>query len=155
MFVNKKDSLRKAYGIKGKPIESLFRSQKFALPMPAMGEMLYKIREKQPNDYRDSIDVLFKLVDSGFIEVRFISNASEVYNLAKKIVEEKGDSRDQISPMDALILATAVADQNCETFYTADAKLITASQTHGLVEKFREELGYEPMDVSDISDLIK
>lgn len=155
MFVNKRDTLRKAYGIERKNVESLFRNQRFALPMPAMGELLYKIREKQPDDYRDSIDNLFKLVDSGFIEVRFISNASKVYDMAKKIVEMKCDSRDRISPMDALIFSTAVADQDCMAFYTADVKLISASQTHGLVDEFREELGYEPMNVADISDIMK
>ncbi len=123
--------------------------------MPAMGELLCKIREKRPGDYRDSVDELFKLIDSGFIDVRYISNADDVFGMAKAIVSKRCDPRDRISPMDALIIATAAANQDCEVFYSADSKLIADVDTHNIVNDCRKGLGFDSMRVNDISDILK
>lgn len=155
MFVNKNDSLRKVYDISKKPADVLFGKHKFALPMPAMGELICKTREKQPDHYRDSLDEMCRLIDNEFLNARFLSNATDVYGMAKDLVREPRDSRDRISPMDALILATAVTDQDCESFYTTDSKLIYDARVHEIINEYRDSLGFKKMHVADISDLLK
>ncbi len=155
MFINKNDSLRRVYDINRKPADVLFGKHKFALPMPAMGELICKTRDKHPDDYKDSLDEMCRLIDRGFLDVRFISNATDVYGMAKDLVREPQDSRDRISPMDALILATAVTDQDCESFYTTDSKLIYDARVHEITNDYRDSLGFKKMRVADISDLLK
>ena len=156
MFVNKKDSLRKAYGIKQKPAESLFGSNmRFALPMPAMGELICKVRDKQPDDYRDSLNELCRLMDKKFLEVRYIVAPSDVYQLANQIAGKACDPRDRISPMDALIIAIAAMDQDCDTFYTTDSRLITDGGMKELIDDCRIHSDLNQSRIADISDILK
>ena len=57
--------------------------------------------------------------------------------------------------MDALILATAITEQDCVTFYTTDKKLILDTRVKDIISDSRDELGFQQMYVYDIDDIFR
>ena len=65
------------------------------------------------------------------------------------------DSRDQISPMDALITGSAIADERCNTLYTTDDTLLMDLQAIDEIDLYREQRGMTKFHVASIFDVLK
>ena len=157
LFINKKDVLRLHYNLGNKSAESCVakREKQFYVPMPALGEAVYKIHEKCRDDADDVLMELNRLIRKDFLVVRFINNSSKTFQIAKQLSSEMNDDRDTISPMDAFILATAITEQDCTAFYTTDMKLILDTRVKDIISESRDDLGFQHMNVYGIDNILR
>ena len=157
LFINQRDMLRRVYDLGIKPAESCVgRNEKqFCVPMPALGEAVYKVHEKCGDDAGDILRELNRLMKDGFLRVRFINNPSKTFQIARQLSSEMDDDRGSISPMDALILATAITEQDCVAFYTTDTRLIADTRVRDIISESREDLEFQEMRVCDIDDVLR
>lgn len=157
LFINKNDTLRPHYNLGNKPAEScVARNEKqFCISMPALGEAIYKIHDKCGTNAEDALKELNRLIQKDFLRVRFINNPSKTFQIAKQLSSEMDDDRDSITPMDALILATAITEQDCIALYTTDTKLILDTRVKDIISESREDLGFQQMRVCDIDDILR
>lgn len=149
--------LRPHYNLGNKPAESCVAKteKQFYIPMPALGEVVYKVHEKCGTDADEVLKELNNLMRKDFLKVRFINNPSNTFQIARQLSSEMSDDRDSISPMDALILATAITEQDCTRFYTTDRKLILDTRVGEVISSSRDELGFQPMYVCDMGDILR
>lgn len=155
LFVNKDDELRNNYGI-GKKAASVAvcrNHHQLCVAMPALGEVFHMIRQKCGSNYMGPLKELNALLDSRFLETRYITNPGSVYSLAGRLVRETRDSRDSISAMDALVVATAATDPECTRLYTSDVALVSVSSVSDEVEGWREDQGYKKLAIRELSDI--
>jgi hypothetical protein len=157
MFADPKDPLRKGYGLgRGKAENMVVRNHGgLSIPMPACGEALCKMRDKCGDRLESVIREFNRLLDAGFLSVSYIRDAGDTFYIAKRLSERTDDSRDWISPMDALIAAAACTDPDCTMLYTSDSSLIADARTSEIIDEYREDNGYGDIRVCDISDLIR
>lgn len=149
LFINRKDMLRPHYNSGNKPAESCVAKaeKQFCIPMPALGEVVYKVYDKCGADADEVLRELNNLIRKDFLKIRFINNPSKTFQIARQLSSEMSDDRDSISPMDALILAAAITEQDCIKFYTTDRKLILDTRVMDVISESRNELGFQPMRV--------
>lgn len=157
IFADRKDSLRKEYQIRAVAIDKLLNNihPELKIPMPALGETYCMIRGKCKEREKEVFDEMSRLFDKGIVSTAYIGDAESTFYLAKTFSEEVRDDRDYISPMDALILATAVADEKCQVFYTTDSRLMTNSALAEKIHEWREEHNYPQLKIKEAIDLIK
>ncbi len=157
MFANRNDQLRKDYNIGKKPAEGIvYKNQgRYSVPMPAFGEAICKIRDKDHDRYSDVLIEIDRLIQYGFLEIRYIMNPSETFSIAKRISYEASDDRDQISPMDAFIVATATTDPDCKSFCTTDSRLVSDSNVIETISEWREGHGYPEMNIMGVENILK
>ena len=157
LFINPRDMLRRDYDLGTKPAESCVgkNERQFCVPMPALGEAVYKVHEKNGDDADDILKELNRLMKKEFLRIRFINNPSKTFQIARQLSSEMDDDRDSISPMDALILATAITEQDCVAFYTTDTKLISDTRVRDIISESRNDLGFPEMRVCDIDDVLR
>ena len=156
LFIDERDVLRRDANMKrGKIDQILGKNKRFCIPMAALGEAVHMVRKKHPgkDKYGPILEELNRLLDSGYLEVRFISDPEATFSLAREISTMYQDPRDRISPMDALIVASAATDQDCVSFYTADSQLISNSNLTGLIYQSRSDAGYNQMKIGSVSNL--
>lgn len=156
LFIDEGDVLRNAANIRrGKIDHILGRNKRFCIPMVALGETIHMVRSKHPgkDNYGPILEELHRLLDSGFLEVRFINDPEATFRMAREISTMYQDSRDRISPMDALIVASAATDQGCVSLYTADSQLISNSNLSGRIYDWRSDAGYNQMNIESVSNL--
>lgn len=122
--------------------------------MPALGEVFCKIRDKCKDNSNEVLLTLNKLMDDGYFRTRYISNPYDTFELSKRLSNRRRDSRDLISAMDALILATAIVDPDCTEFYTSDTKLVSDSNVSEIVADYRENNDYDRMAEIPIDKII-
>ena len=156
MFVDRKDSLRRDYNIRDNGIEVSLKKQRpqLALPMPAFGEVLCKVRDKCKDDFETVLDEMNRLIDNGTVIPCYLKNAVDTFRIAKDLSAVMDDDRDQISPMDALIVASAVTNPNCTILYTTDSQLLSISLPDSAVD-WRADNGCKSLAVRSILDIIK
>ncbi len=154
-FVRKDDVLRDLFGINKGRIDSILKNKTFCIPMVSLGEAFHQIRKKDPKCYSEPLNELNRLLDSGYLVTRYINDSTSTFSLAKEISAEVRDRRDQISPMDALIVSSAATDQTCSQFYTSDVKLISNSRVSDLITEWREDRHYCKMKILDASSLFR
>ena len=156
LIIDKDDSHRKDYSCGSRKGETLFpKNTRFCIPEVALGEAVMKIMDKRSGSFQAAMQEYQRLVEKGFLTVDYIKDPAFVFDLSKKIAREKEDSRDRISPSDALILACAAAEKNCRKFYTSDSKLLTDLSVSKAVDDWRSNNGYEKMEISEIADILK
>ena len=157
MFSNHRDPLRKYYKIRGNKAEgSLIRNHpELKIPMPALGEVLCIIRDKCSDRSEDVIKEMNRLLDTGIVGTAYIHNANDLFSFANSITKETNDDRDQISPMDALIVATATTNPECSTLYTTDSVLLTNAGISDMIYDWRNNKNYDSLRIRDISEIIK
>lgn len=153
MFANRDDALRKAMGLGRGHISSILKNARFCVPMAALGESFHMIRIKSPDDCMTILGELNGLLDDGFLETRFIGDPAATFTLAKTISATTVDDRDQISPMDAFIAASAATDQTCAALYTTDSRLISNTDVSEEISSWRDSQGFPPMVIRDVSEL--
>ncbi len=156
MFIDKKDQLRNEK-IGKKQIDTMLKSsaKHVAVPMPALGEAIHKVREKAKDRSREVFEELNHLLDNGIIEVRFIKNANDTFHIAQELSKNTTDDRDSISPMDALIAASAATDPQCKLFITNDSRLLLDGNVSETINNWREENGFIGLQIKDDSKIIK
>lgn len=153
MFINKKDALRTANGIERKPIDKIITDRVFYVPLSAIGETFHKIGEKEDDpEYRIEIyEEMQRLMTKNFLNIAHIRSGIDVFSNAKTIMEKNnGDDRDCISPMDALILAVAISDCECKSFYTTDQKLLFNYELKEFIKAERCARGLEDITIGDL-----
>ena len=157
LFINRDDALRRHYNLGKKEAESCVakNEKQFCIPMPALGEAVYKVHEKCGNHADDVLKELNRLIRNDFLTIRFINNPSKTFQIARQLSSEMNDDRDSISPMDALILATAITEQDCVALYTTYTKLILDTRVKDIISDSRDDLGFQPMRVCDIDDILR
>lgn len=161
MFINRRDSIRRATRTTAiRNVESLFgRSRpRFLVPVPALGETVQKVHDKHRCDgtEMDMYAELVRLMDGGFIEPRYLQHGRDVSRLFNRVMSVRiEDDRDRISPMDALITATAAVDPECGTMYTTDRDLMNNTILKNKVGRWRDENGYSPMQIDNIMDIMR
>lgn len=155
MLINRNDGLRESLNLGPRSAEYIFRRNHpdFGVPMPAFGEAICKVREKG-NRSEELLIEMNRLMNASFVKPRYITDPDTVYRLARELCAEKKDGRDAISPMDGLILATAMADPECRFFYTSDTKLSYNSDVLNLVSDFRSEAGSPPLAIHQIKKAV-
>ncbi len=157
MFADSKDSLRKDYNLSGRRIDTMLkRHDQLALPMPAFGETICKIRDKTGSNFQTVVSEIDRLIETNVVKTVYMQNASETYAIAKDLSVSMDDDRDQISPMDALIVASATTDLRCNIFYTTDSRLISDARVSEIVDEWRESReGYCRLSIRGISSILK
>lgn len=140
LLLNPDDHLRRQFDLGNKPAENIVKkNNNFVIPIPALGEAVHKIREKRPKSFQDDMSELDRLIRIGFLTINFIQNPTDTYCWAKKLSSMEDDDRNIISPMDALITATAITDPNSSTLYTMDNILLTNYNITDKINDWREE----------------
>ena len=66
--------------------------------------------------------------------------SSDAFNYAKKLMDLCSDGYEQLSPMDALIIADALIDNECTTVYTTDSKFLWDTDLTPTVNEIRREI---------------
>ena len=157
MFADSKDSLRKDYNLRGSKIDAMLkRHDQLALPMPAFGETICKIRDKTGSNFQTVVSEIDRLIETNVVKTVYLQKASETYAIAKDLSVSMDDDRDQISPMDALIVASATTDPCCNIFYTTDSRLISDARVSEIIDEWREDRdGYERLSIRGISSILK
>lgn len=155
MSVNKDDELRKKIGVGRGDIDSILRNGSFCIPMVALGESLHMIRQKNPRDYEESLSELNRLLDKEFFETRFLKNPESTFTIARDLCSFSKDERDSISPMDAIIIASATTDGNCTSLYTSDTRLLSNGVVSEEVDDWRQSHGYGDMSIRNVTELFK
>ena len=157
MFADQKDGLRSHYNIRlNNGIEkSLKKSHPvLKIPMPAVGEVFCKIRDKCKNS-QEVILEMNRLFDDNIVSPAYLNEGEEVFALAKEISKVRTDDRDQISPMDALIAAAATVDKKCVYLYTTDNMLISNITILDTIREWRSDNHYPQLNITDITGIVK
>ena len=158
MFIDQKDPLRYGYGIRySSKIESSLISRNrgiLCVPMPALGEVICKVKDKCDGRESEIMTELYRLLDNT-IHIRYIRDASDTFGLAKAFSKDVSDDRNRISPMDALITATATVDPDCSVLYTTDSILLSDARVSEIIDDWRCNNEYGSMSIRDVSDIIK
>ena len=123
--------------------------------MAALGEVFFKIKEKGKERTDEILQELTRLMDKSIIEPTFIEKPYDTFTIARDLSEKMPDDRDQISPMDSFIVASATVDPNCHILYTTDAKLISNTRLQEIISDWRSGQNYKPISIRDVDDLIK
>ena len=85
LLLDKDDMLRTHFDLKRKPADALVRKgHTFAIPMPAVGESIVKIKEKKPDSFMDIMQEFNRLLDKGFLTISYIRSA-DAYWWAKRL----------------------------------------------------------------------
>lgn len=157
MFAYRKDRRRIENHLGSKPAEGCVARNERHLhfPMAAFGEAICKVRDTCRDDIMQTMTEMNRLMDEGFFNVMYISNPSAVFRIAKDLSAGRKDGRDEISPMDALILASAVCEKDCDTFYTSDIKLLRDTNVQEIVCNERMDLGYEPLNIREVVEILR
>ncbi len=158
MFIDRKDSARKDMGVRGNDIEkSLKKHNQLAIPMPAFGETICKVMDKCGDDSEEVLSEMHRLIKRGVVIPCYIKpeDASDVFTIAKKLSTIICDDRDKISPMDALIAASATADTRCSTFYTMDSTLLSVSEASEIIDKYRDEKEHSRLEICHIDAILR
>lgn len=123
-FIWHGDVLRIRNGLGSRKAESMVprNHPEFRVPMPAVGEAICKIMEKnRPPDAMEAFSELDRLVRNGFIRTAHLDPDEQTFELAGKLVSVgHRDDREKVSAMDALITASSVVDPECSVMYTED-----------------------------------
>ena len=157
MFINDRDIFRNYYGMGKKRAENCMSKalRPFTIPIPALGEAVYKIRDKSGEKWMDSLKELNRLIDLGFLNITYLQNSTELYKVAKELCRPVNDDRDRISPTDALIVAAATVDPDCSTLYTTDSVIITDTHLTEYITAWREDIDFPPLAITDLSSILK
>jgi len=154
LLLDKDDMLRGQFDLKKKSAIALVRKgHTFAIPMPAVGESIVMIKTKRPDSFMDIMSEFNRLLDKGFFTISYIRSA-EAYGWAKALCSEVQDSRDNISPMDALIAGAAIADAGCDTLYTFDTKLLMDLKAIDDANEWRRERHMQDLQIKNLMDVI-
>ena len=151
MFADQKDRLRNHYNIRSNNgIEkSLKKSHPILMiPMPAVGEVFCKLRDKCKNSQAAILE-MNRLFNDKIVSPAYLSEGEELFAIAKEISKVRNDDRDQISPMDALIAAAATVDKKCVYLYTTDNMLISNITILDTIKEWRSERNYPLLKPTD------
>jgi len=156
MLADKRDSLRRTYKYRANEIRSSLKKEggEFAVPMAALGEAIIKIRDKNGIRSEEPLLELHRLLSAEVLKPYYIRNAYDTYQMARDIVRGTDDARDNISPMDALIVASAIAEPMCSTLVTSDKSLISNDTISRISLDYREEKGYAVLNITDLPSII-
>ena len=158
MFIDQKDPLRYGYGIRyNSKIESSLISRNrgtLCVPMPALGESICKVKDKCEGRESEIMTEHYRLLDS-VLHICYIRDAPDTFGLAKTLPKDVSDDRNRMSPMDALITATATVDPDYSVLYTTDSKLLSDARVSEIIDDWRSGRGYIPLSTRDVSDIIK
>jgi len=90
---------------------------------------------------RDAFMRLEKLIADGVIELIWFGTTGDAFLYAKKFMDRcccsTGFTQDNISPMDALIVADAIIDNQCHKIYTTDNNLLFNKDLHDMIDEIR------------------
>ena len=123
--------------------------------MPAFGEAFCKIRDKAEDRIHDVREELDRLINANYIKIRYLRNGTDLFNIAAKLSKKNNDDRNNVSPMDALILASALTEPECTTFVTTDTTLLMNSDILELVEEWRSNNNMHELKIVDVNAIFR
>ena len=156
MFIDTKDPLRPE-GTRWKKIENVLKKnvKQIAVPMPAFGEAFCKIRDKAEDRIHDVREELDRLINANYIKIRYLRNGIDLFSIASRLSKKNNDDRNNVSPMDALILASALTEPECTTFVTTDTTLLMNSDILELVEEWRSNNDMHELKIVDVNAIFR
>lgn len=125
------------------------------IPVSALGEVISKIRDKKRDRAPEALLEIIRLLDADVVAPLYIRNGYDTYNLAKEMSNTVRDRRDFISPMDALIVASAVTEPMCSAFLTSDKTLISDEDLPLIANDYREQHGFGRFTIRGVAGLFK
>ncbi len=156
LFIDTKDPLRPE-GTRWKKIEKVLKKnvKQIAVPMPAFGEAFCKIRDKAGERISEVREEMDRLIKDHYIEIRYLKEGSDLFGIAASLSKKDNDDRNNVSPMDALILASALVDKECTTFITTDTTLLMNSEILEIANNWRNENNLPDIKIADLNTILK
>ena len=150
-FIWSKDRLRIQNSLGSRKAESLVprNHPEFRVPMPAVGEAVCKIMDKNNDEHTQEIfQELERLIRNGFIKISYLKQDASAFVLTSRIMSMKPkDERDSVSAMDALIVASSATDPDCEIIYTEDNGVAFNWELLQMLNDWRSQKGYPEVSI--------
>jgi hypothetical protein len=150
-FIDKRDSLRRDVGNPAVNRALTKPRERFRIPIPAIGEAFHIINTKATENLDRKKDAFRELeynVRNNVFEITGLGKNSDAFIYARELVEYCSDNYEQITPMDALIVAVAITDVDCSKVYTKDNMLLMNTKIHEHVDEKRESLDFPKIKFS-------
>ena len=94
--------------------------------------------------------MLEKLIEDKRIELIGLGTEGDAFGYAKELMESfySPYRQERLTPMDALIIADALIDNECSVIYTRDRSLLTDKFIHDHVNGLRAGMGSSYLPIS-------
>ena len=153
-FIWHRDDMRIRKGLGSRKAESMVprNHPEFRTPMPAVGEAMYKIMEKNCTaETMEAFSELDRLLRNGFLKTMYLRQDEQTFRLASRLMTIRNpDDRETISAMDALITASSAVDPECSTMYTEDQNLLYNGRLRREIDEWRSQNGYPSMSMRSL-----
>ena len=120
------------------------RKERLKVPIPVIGEAFMKLsKNRDPSVKRDAFRTLDKLIADKRVELVAFGHGSDAFTYAKQLMEvcnKSQYSQDTLYPMDALIIADAIIDNECSKVYTSDFLLLMNEELQNKVNEIRANI---------------
>jgi len=123
-------------------------NQKVKVSIVVLGEILKKAIEANCIELTLELqDFVLKMDDR--LELCYIPKFRNACNDFCKVLQKILDTDDYLrdNPSDALILTTAVLDEEADVLYTIDSTLLISSKVHNFVNQTRQEYGFKRLTI--------
>jgi len=125
-------------------IKSGTRKERYKVPVPVVGEAFLKLNDKRDlNVKRNAFKLLENLIARKRIELIAFGRDSTAFGFAKELMDHCNPThyrQDLLSPMDALIIADAMIDNECLKIYTNDSMMLMDLSLHERVNEIRSNI---------------
>jgi len=120
------------------------RKERFKIPVPVIGEAFLILNEKKPIGVkREAFKLLEDLIAKRKIELIAFGRDSTAFGFAKDLMDHCNTTyyqQDILGPMDALIIADAIIDNECSKIYTNDSMMLVDLSLHEKVNEIRSNI---------------
>ena len=153
-FIWHRDELRIRKRLGSRKAESIVprNHPEFRTPMPAVGEAMCKIMEKNCTaESMKAFSELDRLLRNGFLTTTYLRPDEQTFRLASRLMTiGNPDDRETISAMDAFTTASSAVDPECSTMYTEDQNLLYNGNLKKEIDEWRSQYGYPIMSVRSL-----
>jgi len=152
-LIDKNDDLHQENADVFRKIIAGTRKERYKVPIPVIGEAFLILNEKRDNDIkREAFKVLETLIEEKRIELIAFGKSNDAFRYAKELMDQcTSDYRQEnLAPMDALIVADALIDNQCTKIYTNDTLLLFDKNLRETVNEIRRNIdsAYSPLEFS-------
>lgn|GEM_PF-1493277 len=144
-FIDKKDDVRRHENREIGRALSGNKRERYKIGIPVIGEAFSIINMKCQKDIkrkRDAFKTLENMLDECVLEIVGLGSTSDAFIYARDLMEicTDGYANSALTPMDALITADALIDNECQTIYTKDSNLLMNVELRDKVNEIRENI---------------
>jgi len=143
-LIDKTDDVYKENANELGKIKRGIRKERYKVPVPVIGEAFLKLNEKRDlNVKREAFKLLEHLIAKNRIELIAFGVDSTAFGFAKDLMDHCNPThyqQDILTPMDALIIADAIIDNECSKIYTNDSMMLMDMSLHEKVSEIRASI---------------